>query len=181
MTRPYIFTVLAVMAATPPLARAAAQRPTSDRRWTYSFHVGLAHPLGTMDSLNDANVHGDLDFSYRISKTPIKGYFNLKVYGGLNQFTAEPFVTIPHERWINLSLNVQWVLPPTGSGLRPYLEAGPGIYWPKSGPSEKGWNVGLGGQIPVGVFAMEFGVDVHQIQTKPVRRFVTAQLGVLFH
>jgi len=181
MTRPFIFTVLAVIAATLPLPRAAAQRATSDRRLTYSFHVGLAHPLGTMDSLNDANVHGDIDFSYRISKTPIKGYFNLKLYGGLNQFTAEPFVTIPHERWINLSLNVQWVLPPTGSGLRPYVEAGPGMYWPKSGPSEKGWNVGAGGQIPVGVFAIEFGVDIHQIQTKPVRRFVTGQLGVLFH
>lgn len=29
---------------------------------TYSFHVGSAHPLGTMDSLNDANIHADLDF-----------------------------------------------------------------------------------------------------------------------
>lgn len=181
MPRPYIGTLLVVIASTPPLTPASAQRATHDRRLTYSFHVGSAHPLGTMDSLNDANIHVDLDFSYRINTTPIKGYFNLKLYGGLNQFTAEPAVPTAHERWINLSLNLQWVLPPTSSGLRPYLEAGPGIYWPKLGSSEAGWNVGLGAQIPIAPFALEFGVDLHQIQTKPVRRFVTAQLGVLFH
>jgi hypothetical protein len=148
---------------------------------SYSFHVGSAHPLGTMDSLNDANIHVDVDFSYRFGDLmPKKGFFNLKLYLGLNQFTAEPFVAVPHQRWENLSVNLQWVLPPRPSGLRPYVQAGPGIYWPKSGPSEAGFNVGIGAQIPIAPFSLEFGIDLHQIQTKPAIRFYTVQLGVLF-
>ncbi len=167
--------VAGVGAATPAAAQASASR------LTYSFHVGSAHPLGTMDSLNDANIHADVDVGYRLNFLPTKGYFNLKLYVGLNQFTAEPFVPTAHPRWVNLSANVQWVFPPTPSGLRPYLQAGPGRYWPKSGPSQNGFNVGLGAQIPIAPFSLEFGIDIHQIQTKPVTRFATVQLGVLFH
>jgi len=31
-----------------------------------------------------------------------------------------------------------------------------------------------------GPFALEFGLDLHQVQTKPATRFYTVQLGVLF-
>lgn len=175
-TRLLALTAAWIGAATPAAAQ-ARQGPL-----TYSFHVGSAHPLGTMDSLNDANIHVDVDLSYRFGDlTPTKGHFNLKLYVGLNQFTAEPFVTFAHQRWLNVSANLQWVLPPIPSGLRPYLQAGPGIYWPKSGPSEAGLNVGLGAQVPIGApFSLEFGIDFHQIQTKPSTRFYTVQLGVLF-
>jgi len=170
----YLVTLFA-LTATPAVAQ-VRRGPLS-----YSFHVGSAHPLGTMDSLNDANIHFDVDFSYRFGDLmPKKGFFNLKLYLGLNQFTAEPFVAVPHQRWENLSVNLQWVLPPIPSGLRPYLEFGPGVYWPKSGPSQTGINVGLGAQIPIAPFSLEFGLDIHQIQPKPVTRFATVQLGVLF-
>ena len=157
---------------------AAAQR--SPTRLTYSFHVGSAHPLGQMDSLNDANIHLDVDLSYAIKLTD-KGSLNLKLYVGLNQFTAEPFVSTPHQRWTNVSANIQWVLPPTPSTLRPYVQAGYGKYFPKSGSSQNGFNIGIGAQIPIAPFSIEFGVDLHQIATKPATRFATAQLGVLFH
>ena len=162
-------------------SRAAAQTTASRTRFTYSFHVGSAHPLGQMDSLNDANIHFDIDLSYRLERLPTKGYFNIKLYVGLNQFTAEPFVPTPHERWTNVSANIQWVLPPTPSTLRPYVEAGYGRYFPKFGPGQNGFNVGVGAQIPIAPFSIEFGIDIHQIATKPARRFATAQLGVLFH
>lgn len=99
---------------------------------------------------------------------------------GLNQFTAEPFVTFEHQRWLNLSANLQWVTNCSSTGLQCYLQVGPGMYWPKSGPSEPGVNAGLGFQAPVGAFKLEFGLDIHQIQTKPELRFHTFQLGVLF-
>jgi hypothetical protein len=177
----HLVTLLAVSATWIGTAAPAAAQARQGR-WTYSFHVGSAHPLGAMDSLNDANIHVDIDFSYRFGdRMPTKGFFNLKLYAALNQFTAEPFVAFAHQRWTNLSVNLQWVLPPIPSGLRPYLQFGPGIYWPKSGPSKTGLNVGIGAQIPIAPFALEFGIDIHQIQTKPVTRFATMQLGVLFH
>jgi hypothetical protein len=171
----HLVTLFALTAT--PAAAQARRGPLS-----YSFHVGSAHPLGAMDSLNDANIHVDVDFSYRFGDLmPTKGYFNLKLYAGLNQFTAEPFVAFAHQRWTNLSVNLQWVLPPRPSGLRPYLQFGPGMYWPKSGPSKTGINVGIGAQVPIAPFSLEFGIDIHQIQTKPVTRFATVQLGVLFY
>ena len=180
IARQHCFALLGLSAALLAGATPAAAQ-SSATRLTYSFHVGSAHPLGQMDSLNDANIHFDIDVSYRIQRTPIKGYFNIKLYLGLNQFTAEPFVPTPHERWTNVSANVQWVLPPTASTLRPYLEAGYGRYFPKFGPGQNGFNVGVGAQIPVSPFSIEFGIDIHQIATKPARRFATAQVGVLFH
>jgi len=162
----------------------AQVRPARGRSLSYSFHVGSAHPLGDLDSLSDANIHVDIDWTYRVGDLTTGKHLNVRAFLGLNQFTAEPVVTFPHPRFLNLSLNAQLVTAASATGLRGYIEAGPGIYWPKTGSSRAGFNVGLGGQIPVGAatgpFALEFGLDLHQVQTKPVTRFSTVQLGVLF-
>lgn len=149
-------------------------------RVTRSFHVGSANPLGILDSLSDANIHWDIDLSYRLTKlAPGPWALNAKLLLGLNQFTAEIFTAIRHPRWINASLDLQAVT--GGLGLRTYVQAGPGVYWPKSGPSKAGFNIGVGHQVPLGgAFSLEFGLDLHQVQTKPVERFVTIQLGVLY-
>ncbi|SRR5258705_1178266 len=177
-----LVTLLALSAGGIGAAMPAAAQ-SRQRALTYSFHVGSAHPLGAMDSLNDANVHWDIDFSYRLGdRTPTKGHFNAKLFVALNQFTAEPTVTFPHQRWLNISGNFQWVTNCSITGLQCYLQAGGGIYKPKTGPSKAGVNAGFGFQVPVGTsFALEFGADLHQIQTKPSIRFYTVQLGVLFH
>jgi hypothetical protein len=158
-----------------------AQAQTRAARFTHSFHVGSAHPLGDLDSLSDASIHVDVDLSYRFGdRTPTGTALFAKLLVGLNQFSAEIITGIEHPRWINASVNLQAVFP-TGSGLRPYVQAGPGVYWPKSGPSDVGFNLGIGAQVPLGgVFSLEFGLDYHQIQVKPVTRFVTIQLGALY-
>jgi hypothetical protein len=158
-----------------------AQEHTAGRL-TRSFHVGSANPLGFLDSLSDANIHFDIDLSYRLARrTPSQWAFNAKLLLGLNQFTAEIFTGIRHPRWINASLDLQAVSPPSGTGLRRYVQAGPGVYWPKSGPAKAGFNIGVGEQVPLGgVFSLEFGLDYHQVQVKPVERFITVQLGVLY-
>ena len=176
----HLIAVVAFAAAVAP--RTAPAQATAPRPFTYSFHVGSAHPLGAMDSLVDANIHAAFDFTYRIGdRTPQKG-FNAKLVAEINQFTAEPFVAFAHPRWTSLSVNLQAVTGCSATGLRCYIQAGPGIYWPKTGSSEMGFNVGVGFQVPVGApFALEFGADWHQIQTKPATKFYTWHLGVLFH
>lgn len=179
--RHQLITLLAVMTACAILpAPAAAQSRRSSL--FYSWHVGSSHPLGTLDSLTDANIHAAIDFGYELGRrTDDARYFNLKLIVGFNQFTAEIPTAIPHPHWTNISANLQLVTAPRPSGLRGYLQAGFGYYIPKSGPSDPGFNVGLGGLIPVGApFNVQFGMDIHQIQTKPATRFYTVHLGVLF-
>lgn len=184
--RTHLVTSLLVSAVVATIAAPATgqERAVRGRNLSYSFHVGSAHPLKDLDSLADANIHVDVDFTYRLGDLTTGKQLNLKLYVGFNQFTAETFAAIPHPHWTNLSLNAQLVTPASATGLRGYVEAGPGMYWPKSGSSQGGFNVGIGGHVPIGSatgpFALEFGIDFHQVQTKPATRFYTLQLGVLF-
>jgi M6 family metalloprotease-like protein len=147
------------------------------RKFLYSFHVGSAHPLGDLDSLADANIHVRVDLNYTVTDK-----LSLMFMAGLSQFTAESFTGIDHPRWANLSANIKGVFPaPSGTGLRYYLQTGPGYYIPKAGSNEFGFNLGAGGQIPIGNwFDLEFGVDYHHILTDDPTRFLTVQLGALF-
>ena len=141
-----------------------------------SFHVGSAHPVGSFDDPVDSNVHFRLDLGY-----PLTDRIRLLAMAGYSQFTAEIATALDHPRWINLSVNAQ-VLFPTTSGLRWYLEGGPGAYWPESGSNEAGFNLGFGAQIPLGTgpFTLEWGADYHRVQADEHQDFVTVQLGVLF-
>lgn len=168
-------------------ANAGAQRTPAtqiravDRRFVYSFHVGSAHPLGTLDSISDANIHAAADLTLRLIRTtPNSWLLFAQAIVGLNQFTAEIPTGIAHPRWTNVSIDLMAVGP--GSGTLPYLRAGPGVYIPKSGPSKAGFNAGIGGLIPLNSYsALQFGIDYHLITTKPKTTFATLELGVLFH
>ena len=146
------------------------------RRLAWSFHVGSAHPVADFDDAVDSNVHFRLDASY-----PLTDRVRLLAMAGYSQFTAETATDLDHPRWINLSLDGQ-VLFPTATGLRWFLQAGPGVYWPESGPSEPGFNLGFGVQIPLGSgpFTIELGADYHRVQSDQDQEFVTVQLGMLF-
>ena len=131
--------------------------------------------MGDLDTLTDANIHIRLDASWQLTDR-----YRFLVMAGLSQLSAESATAVEHPRWINLSANAQ-VLFPTASGLRYFLQAGPGVYWSKSGSSDAGFNVGLGAQIPISApFSLEFGADYHNVQTDEESEFITVQLGVLF-
>ena len=167
-------------------ARASAQRTGDthvravDRRFIYSFHVGSAHPLGTLDSISDANIHAAADLTLRLTRTtPNSWILFAQAIVGLNQFTAEIPTGIAHPRWTNVSIDLMAV--GSGSGTLPYIRAGSGVYFPKSGSSKAGFNAGIGGLIPLtGYGALQFGIDYHLITTKPKTTFATLELGVLF-
>lgn len=167
-------------------ASASAQRTGDthlravDRRFIFSFHVGSAHPLGTLDSISDANIHAAADLTLRLTQTtPNSWILFAQAIVGLNQFTAEIPTGIPHPRWTNVSIDLMAVGP--GPSTLPYLRAGPGVYFPKSGSSKAGFNAGIGGLIPLtGYGALQFGIDYHLITTKPKTTFATLELGVLF-
>ncbi|MDX1504028.1 MAG: hypothetical protein R3325_16840, partial [Thermoanaerobaculia bacterium] len=142
----------------------------------YSFHVGSTHPMDRLNEIADANIYAQVDVGYDLTDR-----LRLKGMLGLAQLTAESAAGIEHPRWLHLSANVRWLGPASATGLRWYLQGGPGIYEPKSGSAESGLNLGLGGQVPVqGPFKLEFGTDYHQIQDDADSRFLTFHLGVIF-
>lgn len=144
-------------------------------RLLYSFHVGSAHPLGDLNRFADANIYAAVDAGYRLTDR-----VNLQALFGLAQFTAESSAEVDHPRWLHGSLDAQ-LLFPTPTGLEAYLRAGPGIYDPKGGANEFGFNLGAGARIPLQApFDLEFGIDYHQISDDEDTRFLTVQLGVLF-
>lgn len=176
--------VVSVGAAATASAQVNAATPAMvvDHRVIYSFHVGSALPLGVLDSISDANIHAAADLTVRlIRRTPSSWVLFAQALVGLNQFTAEIPTGIAHPRWTNVSIDLMAVGPATGT--RPYLRVGSGVYRPKSGPSKAGFNVGIGGLVPVASYAaLQFGIDYHTILTdKPTTRFATLELGVLFH
>ncbi len=139
-----------------------------------SFHVGSSHPLGGFDKQSDANIHLRVDMSY-----PIRPNLRAMLMLGFSQFTADLSSGSDNQWWGNASANLQ-VTWPTTTGLQTYLQAGPGLYTPKSGSASAGFNLGFGGRIPLsgGPFALEFGADYHSVFGDADIDFVTAQLGV---
>ena len=142
-------------------------------RWLGSFHVGSTHPLGDLNKIADANIHVRADLGYRLTDR-----VRLDLQAGFSQLTAESFAGIAHPHFFNLSLDGQ-ILFPQPSGNAFFLEAGPGIYWPKGGGSDLGFNLGLGYRLPISNrHTLEIGADYHRISSR--EEFVTVALGVLF-
>ncbi len=145
------------------------------RGLAYSFHVGSTHPLDELNHVSDANIHLRADLSYRLTER-----WSAIAFVGLSQFTAETAAAIEHPRLVNTSINARASFS-TPSMLRPFIQAGPGIYWPKSGGSEAGFNLGLGASIPLQApFEIEIGADYHKVGGNIDAEFLTFQLGVSF-
>ncbi|MFL6292886.1 MAG: WD40/YVTN/BNR-like repeat-containing protein [Thermoanaerobaculia bacterium] len=138
-----------------------------------SFHVGSAHPLGGLSDVADANIHIRADLGYSLTDR-----LRLLLAAGFSQFTAETAAGIEHPSFLNASANAQLLFPlPTGTSF--FLQGGPGVYWPKSGSSDLGFNVGLGFQLPITTrYRLEIGTDYHSVTGD--ESFLTLQLGVLF-
>jgi hypothetical protein len=141
----------------------------------YSFHVGSAHPFGNLDDEADANIYLQGDVGYSLTD-------RLDLVGrlGFAQFTEEPPAGLDNRYWTHASLDAQ-LLFPTPSGLRWYVQGGPGWYEPKAGGGDPGVNVGLGARVPLsGAFSLELGADYHYLFDDAKTRFLSAQIGVLF-
>jgi hypothetical protein len=141
----------------------------------FGFDVGSSHPLATLDTRADANIHLRAEASFRLFSP-----FRLLAMAGFSQFTEETSTSADNVYWLNYSANLQ-VLFPLSNGMRIYLQAGPGLYSPKTGSNQRGFNAGLGGQIPLpGPFIVQFGADYHRTLGDQRTEYWTAQMGVLF-
>lgn len=145
------------------------------RRLWISAHAGSAHPLGALDDVADANIHAHADLTYRL-----RDNLNLKLMLGISQFTAEINTGLEHPRFWHANLNAQLILP-RPLNMKPYLQAGPGVYRDKSNVDTYGWNAGIGCITLINPeLYLSAGLDYHDPQDKAKSRFLAAHLGILF-
>ena len=145
--------------------------PPPARGLWYSFHVGVNSFLGALKKEYDPGPSLTVDAEYAFTDNT-----SLVAMWGLHVFPHDPNTFY----YTNFSLDAKRYF--SLVGLRLYAQAGPGIYWPKSGSSALGANVGTGLSFAVlPNLKIEFGPDVHWVGASGRRGyFIDAKLGVVF-
>jgi hypothetical protein len=173
--RKFVFALGVLFATTSCSFASMIVKPKSNL--AFSFHVGSTYPLSNLDDTSDSNIHVSVDMEYQVKNN----HYLIGVVG-LNQFTAESASAIEHPRWINVSANYKITTPLTAKQMIYYIQGGIGQYFPKSGSSELGANIGIGAQIPLNNYSkLEFGGDYHYVNaSEDNNQFLTFKLGVVF-
>lgn len=144
------------------------------RRYGISFHLGGAIPTGNFNNNYDAGYSVGLNVEYRLLP-------QLLVQGiiGYNHFDAGSS-SVSDTCWWNISANLKYEI--TTTPLRPYIHGGPGIYIPKSGSTEPGYNIGLGLDHSLSPdWTVGLGADYHHIFTSGSdTEFFVPHIGVIY-
>jgi M6 family metalloprotease-like protein len=144
----------------------------SRRPWL-SFHLGMNFPLGSFNTTYDPGPSLAVNAEFPLTKS-----FSLVGYTGFHYFHGDR--DNENFYFTNLSVNARQYFPV--SNFRGYVEAGLGIYFPKSGSSKFGMNLGTGFSFPINSnLKFEVGPDIHFVNHGgPTRVFVDARMGIAF-
>lgn len=148
------------------------QDPGRNRLWL-SFHLGMNFPMGSFNKTHDPGPSMTLNAEY-----PFRDNLSAVGYFGFHYFHGDRDNS--NFYYSNLSLNLRQYFPV--SSFRGYVEAGPGVYFPKTGPNKFGFNVGTGFSFNIQPkFKFEVGPQFHFVDPAGQNRvFVDARMGVAF-
>lgn len=150
----------------------ATVSPPPPYRWSASLHSGTAVPISAFADDFDPGMNVILDLGYRF--TP---QWQLVGMLGYNAFKAKA-VNIEDTNWIHLSANVKYRT--RQDAISPYINGGPGYYFPKTGSSGIGFNLGAGVNYDANdALTLEIGVDYHIVLGKDIQ-FLHAHAGIIF-
>lgn len=180
INRTVMFLLLVLAAPTLILSQESARK-----KYSIGFHGGATFPVGNLGKLsgnigtqyNISYMYGiDIGFHFtpQLSASAILGY---------NHFTPKSeaaYYRLIRIHWKNLSANLKWEL--STKSLRPYVIGGFGFYISDAGPTEHGFNAGVGiDQTFSQRVVFEVGLDYHHIltsRTDPI--FYTGHIGLIF-
>lgn len=150
------------------------EKPPVYRKWSVSFHSGIAIPTGSFNNNYDPDYSIGLNFDYHF--TPQFSMLGLLGYNHFN--SGAPSVSDTY--WWNISANLKYEF--TTGPLRPYANGGIGIYIPESGSTKPGFNAGLGLDYSLtSDWIVELGADYHHIFTSGSdTQFFVPHLGLIF-
>lgn len=142
--------------------------------WHLSFHLGKTFPTGRFGILYNSGFMIGADLGYRIMpRLFLVGLFD---YNGFVK--GSPIMEDTY--WWNLSVNLKYEF--SSTRLRPYINGGAGMYFPKTGDIKPGINGGLGFDYSInGNWVLELGSDCHLIFTGGNGSgFITCHGGFIF-
>jgi Mg-chelatase subunit ChlD len=145
-----------------------------EKPYRVSFHVGRTIPIGNFKDSYDSGYISGVNVDYQL--TPQLSVVGLLMY---NSFKAgAPLVSDTH--WWNISANLKYRF--TTNHLKPYVNAGLGIYIPESGSTRPGLNVGFGADYPLKPdWTLELAADYHHIFTSGNDiDFLVPHVGLLY-
>jgi M6 family metalloprotease-like protein len=139
----------------------------------FSFHLGMNFPLGSFNQTHDPGPSMTLNAEY-----PFRDNLSVVGFLGFHYFHGE--TGIPDFHYTDLTVNLRQYFPV--STFRAYVEGGPGIYFPKTGPNKFGFNVGTGFSFNLQPnLKFEVGPEFHFVDPSGVKRvFVDARMGLAF-
>ena len=155
------------------------------RGFLHGLHVGATFPLGSLNDIQDSNVHFRMDAGYAFNNT-----LSLMAFLDFNQFTEDAEPMDLNYYWFNASLNLQMAVITTPQGVTYFLQGGPGLYIPKSNSNiplstTLGFNLGIGCRVPLRFpFHIEWAFYYHYTNISkpndPTYSFLACHLGVIY-
>ena len=168
---------LAAVTLTSSTASAQSAKPIS-----LGISVGAAIPVGDFSDIYQTGYNGTVSLGFNSVGTPI----GIRVDGMFNQFTdrSDLLVSRPDYRIIGANANLVYALP--GTGIRPYLIGGAGIYGQKPDVSgaetttDFGLNGGIGAAFALSGFTTFIEARYHHIMSDAATQFIPVTFGITF-
>ncbi|CAM4331593.1 VWA domain-containing protein [Zobellia roscoffensis] len=153
------------------------KKDSNKRKGQLGFHVGMTAPLSkALDRGSDANIYAALDYNYNLNDN-----YDLKLQAGIMQLTSEIAPAQEHPRWYFITANLEAALSRPGHIWKPYVSAGPGVYFPKNGSTGFGANIGVG--IKSALFRetqLDVGLNYHLMSGEVTNQLVALHIGFRF-
>jgi opacity protein-like surface antigen len=142
-----------------------------EHSWAFSALLGITSAHSSFNNVVDAGFSANLGIEHFLSSV-------VSLDGILGYHTFDNAGLGRDMNIRQLSLNARYYFPPLG--VRPFTNAGIGVYDLEPGSSEFGTNIGVGLQYNlIPEWALEFAYNYHKVNApSPEPRFSTLQVGV---
>ncbi|MEO5903389.1 MAG: outer membrane beta-barrel protein [Gemmatimonadaceae bacterium] len=168
--------VLAAIAATASSAPAQSTKPVS-----LGISVGAAIPVSDLANDYSTGYNGTISLGFNSTGSPL----GLRIDGMYNSMSPKSGVDLPDIKISSANANLVYALP--GTGIRPYLIGGAGVYGLKSdfnGSStltKLGLNGGIGASFPLSSFNTFVEARYHHVFSDNVAtQFIPVTFGISF-
>ncbi|HVF39818.1 MAG TPA: outer membrane beta-barrel protein [Gemmatimonadaceae bacterium] len=143
---------------------------------------GASIPTGDFGDIYSTGFNGTVSLGFSSYGSPL----GIRVDGMYNKFTDRDDLIVPRADYTIVGANANLVYSLPGSGIRPYLIGGGGIYGQKPDVDDAdyttdfGVNGGIGASFPLSGFNTFIEARIHHIFSEASTQFVPVTFGISF-
>jgi hypothetical protein len=170
------FAALAALAAASSTSSAQSTKPVS-----LGISAGAAIPISDFGDAYSTGWNGTVSLGFNSVGTPV----GFRIDGMYNSFSAKDGVTLADTKIAAGTANIVYALP--GTGIRPYLIGGAGIYGLKYDDPSRDWqtklglNGGVGASFPLSGFNTFVEARLHHVFSDNVAtQIIPITFGISF-